>query len=1078
MIFTVLVRNVAGFSTATGVEVTDVLPAGMTFVSSTASQGSYNSGTGIWTLGTLAGGSSATLTITATVVTGGLKINTAEVTKANELDIDSTPGNGVPTEDDQDSVTLTTPSSLAALGNFVWDDLDRNGLQDPGEPGVPNVTVTLTGGGADGIIGTPDDTTAGTTTDGSGNYSFTGLFPGVQFRLTFSNLPGGYVFTQANVGVDDTIDSDANPLNGQTTIVTLVSSEVNNTIDAGIHATGASVGNFVWTDLNVNGLQDVGEPGRNGVTVNLYRDVNGNGTPEPGGADGGAIATTLTAGGGLYLFSGLSAGNYFVQFQPPSGQVFTLRDAGVNDNIDSDADPMTGLTAVFPLAANQSDLKWDAGLRPIDLSLTKTVNNDVPPVGTNVIFMVTVMNEPGFSTATGVEVTDVLPAGLTYVSSSASQGSYNSGTGVWTIGTIPAGGTATLSITATVTTPGTKVQTAQVSLANEPDVDSTPGNSVPTEDDQDSVTITPPAQPATLGNFVWNDLNRNGLQDQGEPGVGNITVTLTGGGPDGILDTPDDTTASTTTNGSGVYSFSGLTPGVQYRLTFSNLPSGYAFTQANVGADDTIDSDANPLTGRTPIVTLASGQVNNTLDAGILSGAAINLQKLVRGEPIVPPQSDEICTTHNNPQKLTFIYTGDGPDGTNTSQSPDKYSVTGDPLNDPLVFIRATNSSDPNNTGTVYFSGSVPLGGTFLVNSTLGGQTQLPTNTYIYIFDTLGGTLLQSVKVHTSCSTPIILGDQWGAVQLIEYLGNGEATPVEMPDPAPGPGDADANTPPGIPVAPADQVVWTYVVTNPGAYQLANVTVTDDNQTPGVPGDNFNPAPVLAGGYNVGDVDKDGRLDPGEAWRYVAWTVSQLGQHTNVGIAVGTPVNNSGVPVGLPNVTDSDPSNWFASEQPSLGNYVWEDLNGNGLQNFNEPGFAGITVTLTGGGPNGIIGTGGDDTTQTTLSDASGNYLFVGLNAGEQYRVTFSDLPPGYDFTVPDAGGDDTIDSDADRLTGMTPIVTLAPTEVNDTLDAGIRKPVVRIQKQADLAEVAPFQQVTYTYTVTVLGLTVSATSS
>ena len=297
VIFMVTVRNVAGFSTATGVEVTDVLPAGMTYVSSTASQGSYNSRTGVWTVGTLAGGSSATLTITATVNALGTKTNTAEVTKANQPDTDSTPGNGNPAEDDQDSV----------------------------------------------------------------------------------------------------------PINPQQPVT-------------------AQVGNYVWTDLNTNGLQDAGEPGRDGITVNLYRDTNGNGTPEPGGADGAAISTTVTAGGGLYLFTGLAAGNYFVQFLPPGGQLITTRDVGVNDTIDSDADPVTGLTVVFPLAAGQSDLKWDAGLVPIDLELDKTVNNATPVVGSQVIFTVLVRNVAGFSTATGVEVTDVLPAGTTYVSSTATQG--------------------------------------------------------------------------------------------------------------------------------------------------------------------------------------------------------------------------------------------------------------------------------------------------------------------------------------------------------------------------------------------------------------------------------------------------------------------------------------------------------------------------------------------------------------------------------------------------------------------------------------------------------------------------------
>ena len=657
--FTVQVRNVAGSSTATGVEVTDVLPAGTTYVSSTATQGAYNSGTGVWTVGTLAGGSSATLTITATVDTVGTKTNTGEVTKADQPDTDSTPGNGNPAEDDQDSVPITPQSPTnAQVGNYVWTDLNFNGLQDGGEPGRDGITVNLyrdvnsngvpEPGGADGAaVGT-------TVTAGGGLYLFTGLAAGNYF-VEFVR-PSGQLLTLRNVGVNDTIDSDPDRPTGLTEVFPLAAAQTDLRWDAGLvpidleldktvnHATpivgsqvtytvlvrnaagfstatgievtdvlpagtayvsstasqgaynsgtgvwtvgtlaggasatltitatvntvgtktntaevtkadqpdtdstpgngnpaeddqdsvpidprpqaNAEIGNYVWTDLNTNGLQDGGEPGRDGITVNLYRDTNGNGTPEPGGADGAAVSTTVTAGGGLYLFTGLAAGNYFVQFQPPSGQLFTLRDAGINDTIDSDADPATGLTAVIPLAAGQSDLKWDAGLRPIDLELDKTVNNSTPNVGSQVTFTVLVRNVAGSSTATGVEVTDVLPAGTTFVSSTATQGAYNSGTGVWTVGTLAGGSSATLTITATVNTAGAKINTGEVTKADQPDTDSTPGNGNPNEDDQESVTITPQQLNAQVGNFVWTDLNVNGLQDAGEPGRDGVTVNL------------------------------------------------------------------------------------------------------------------------------------------------------------------------------------------------------------------------------------------------------------------------------------------------------------------------------------------------------------------------------------------------------------------------------------------------------------------------------------------------------------------------------------------------------------------------
>jgi uncharacterized repeat protein (TIGR01451 family) len=126
----------------------------------------------------------------------------------------------------------------------------------------------------------------------------------------------------------------------------------------------------------------------------------------------------------------------------------------------------------------------------IDLSLTKTVNNATPQVGQNVTFTITLSNSnaAGIDTATGVTVMDALPAGLTFVSSSSANGSYDSGTGLWTLASgIAPGGSATLTIVATVTSPVALTNMAQVQAANQPDVDSTPGNSNAGEDDQASM---------------------------------------------------------------------------------------------------------------------------------------------------------------------------------------------------------------------------------------------------------------------------------------------------------------------------------------------------------------------------------------------------------------------------------------------------------------------------------------------------------------------------------------------------------------------------------------------------------------
>ena len=168
----------------------------------------------------------------------------------------------------------------------------------------------------------------------------------------------------------------------------------------------------------------------------------------------------------------------------------------------------------------------------------------------------------------------------------------------------------------------------------------------------------------------------------------------------------------------------------------------------------------------------------------------------------------------------------------------------------------------------------------------------------------------------------------------------------------------------------------------------------------------------------------------------------------------------------------------------ALGDRVWFDDNQNGLQDDGEQGVQGVTVTLTGGGADGVIGTGDDDTTATLVTDELGNYLFEGLNPGEEYKVTFSNLPQGYEFTDQDVDADlsDADDSDADTTTGMTQVVTLAAGETNLTLDAGIfltPEPGIDVEKftngvQADTAdeavEIAAGDDVTWTYEVTNTG--------
>ena len=151
-----------------------------------------------------------------------------------------------------------------------------------------------------------------------------------------------------------------------------------------------------------------------------------------------------------------------------------------------------------------------------DIALTKTVSNATPNQNTNVTFTVTATNN-GPSNATGVQVTDLLPAGLTFVSAAPSVGTtYVSGTGLWTIGALANGASATLAITATVNTTAPTTNTATKTAENQPDP--VAGN------DSASATITPVAADIALTKTVDNTRPNQNTNVT-------FTITATNNGP-------------------------------------------------------------------------------------------------------------------------------------------------------------------------------------------------------------------------------------------------------------------------------------------------------------------------------------------------------------------------------------------------------------------------------------------------------------------------------------------------------------------------------------------------------------------
>lgn len=229
----------------------------------------------------------------------------------DELDSDASPSTG------QTSSTAFLPGGSTDLsldmgivqltdtvrvGDYVWYDNNFNGSQDPGEPGVPNIGVTLFDAATDQPVTTSQ-------TDSSGFYLFDNLPPG-QYYVVFNldDLPANYRVTTQNAGgVADTADSDANPVTGRSdNSRSLAAGEEDLTLDMGIFPL-LSLGNLVWEDRNNNGLVDPGEQGLPDIPVRLY-DLNNT-----------LLMTTTTDANGNYRFNGLLPGDYIVEITVPPG---------------------------------------------------------------------------------------------------------------------------------------------------------------------------------------------------------------------------------------------------------------------------------------------------------------------------------------------------------------------------------------------------------------------------------------------------------------------------------------------------------------------------------------------------------------------------------------------------------------------------------------------------------------------------------------------------------------------------------------------------------------------------------------
>ncbi|HEV3236355.1 MAG TPA: hypothetical protein VGZ25_05175 [Gemmataceae bacterium] len=442
--FTVTLSDL-GPSDATGVQVTDLLPAGLTFVSDTTSQGSYDSATGLWNLQNVSVNSTKTLQIQARVDSANNLTNLAAVSHADQPDPNL--ANNFAT------ATVThiqgTPQADLAVTKVVDDSTPNVGdnvhftvtLSDLGPNTATNVTVNdLLPAGLTFVSATPSqgtyDSTTGLWTVGTVNTT-----TAQTLNLVAKVISPSAQINTATITHSDQVDP--NP-NNNTASATETPQQADLQVTKAIDNSAPTLGDAIQYTVTIK------NNGPNIATHVTLADKIPSGltfltsTPSLGTYD----ATTGVWTVGTILNGASQVLNITAKVNSLAAQTNTAT-IRHSDQFD-------------PVSANNTS-SVTSQVPPADLALTKTANIANPAVGSNVLYTFTVKNN-GPGAATNVFMSESLPSGLTFISAgNESQGAFNPTTQFWTVGNLANGATATLQLLAQVNRSGVLVNNAQVS---------------------------------------------------------------------------------------------------------------------------------------------------------------------------------------------------------------------------------------------------------------------------------------------------------------------------------------------------------------------------------------------------------------------------------------------------------------------------------------------------------------------------------------------------------------------------------------------------------------------------------------
>jgi protocatechuate 3,4-dioxygenase beta subunit len=951
---------------------------------------------------------------------------------------------------------LTVPSGTGSIGDRLWEDTNGNGVDDLGEPGLPNVGVDLFGPGADGLVGTLDDVLrSSVTTDLSGAYLFSLVDAGVwQVRVRTNTVNPDFAPSYEYDGV----------LDAQTNVV-LAGNQNRTDIDFGYVI--RRVGDFVWEDANLNGLQDADEQGLDGVEIRLYR----NGLFLFAVTRSGDNPATATIERGWYTFTGMPQGTYHVEVLVPAG--FSLTSASIgNENRDSDFSALpapnngvvtTGISQTITIGSNFANTSnLDVGLianksfitirgslwfdengdglhQSLESPAFNTVELQQLRAGVWVVAASTQASPdysfsvvPGiyrlkFPTRSGCS-SGGLPPLVAGDSAAGGFGRFSISTQLGSSGGCCAAGaeavlsdnvaaehtgfgsfsvllqrTAPVAKCWPLTLPFVGTNGAVDSNANVLD-----GLTAPfpvflgdTFHDHLDAGYFPGFN---LGDRVWLDSNGNGLQDQGETGVPGVTVQLHAQSPDGSFDPANTTTA--TTDSAGVYAFTSV-PSAPYRISFVGDTSGslplrsFALTRY-LGTNAADDSDLNPLTGFTAPFTPAGSDA--TLDIGLIVGTA-SLSGLVWSDVDGDGRQDGSDSESGLAGKLVRLVSDSGGSlvtlGTKLTNVDGKYTF--DNLAPGRYRVEFASTDGDSRLTTQYVNGAPERPNDSNANAITGASE------WFTLFDQA-----QQLNIDAGYVQSVSIGDfVW-----VDTNGNGKQ-------------DASEAGLSGVTVnleSPGPDGIYGY------GWHLDNTSTFTTTDSAG----RYRFTGLAPGSY---------RMKFPVAYTK-AGVVYQLGTQTadlNSNGLESAPNSGTGevAPRAFsPGSTLDSADAGYVAGNASIGDFVWFDRNGNGIQDGNdsapEEGIYGVSLTLyaTDTFGNNLIAAA------TTTTDLDGHYRFSNLAPGK-YRVRYT-LPAGYIQSPSDVNlsngplDSDFTDFDLNLGKNLSRLITVLPNERVADIDAGL----------------------------------------